>query len=290
MPHPPDVAEVNCATCHADVVSGLGGSSHGAKLKAKLDAASKEGKAKLSEICLACHGTDVHSVRKTDDPQSLVAHANVYKTCLKCHDQVEPVLIKDYVNSIHGKAVISGNPKAAVCTDCHGSHEINHSRLANSKAARTNIPDTCGQCHKTESGEYTNSIHWQAAKQGFQDAPVCTDCHGEHEIRSRHDRNSATFSSNITETCARCHGSQVINTRFKLANNRVQTYMQSYHGLSGSLGNLKVANCASCHEAHQILPSSDLKSSVNPANLGKTCGKCHPGAEKRFIAEPIHKT
>ena len=37
----------------------------------------------------------------------------------------------------------------------------------------------------------------------------------------------------------------------------------------------RVANCASCHEAHDIRASSDPKASTNAANTSKTCGKCH---------------
>jgi cytochrome b subunit of formate dehydrogenase len=33
--------------------------------------------------------------------------------------------------------------------------------------------------------------------------------------------------------------------------------------------------CSDCHTPHQNLKASDPRSSVNPANLGATCGKCH---------------
>jgi cytochrome b subunit of formate dehydrogenase len=48
-----------------------------------------------------------------------------------------------------------------------------------------------------------------------------------------------------------------------------------------------VANCASCHGFHDILPASDPLSSVNKANLPQTCGKCHPGIGTRLAAGPI---
>jgi cytochrome b subunit of formate dehydrogenase len=49
-----------------------------------------------------------------------------------------------------------------------------------------------------------------------------------------------------------------------------------------------VANCASCHGVHNILPSSDPKSTINPKNLPGTCGKCHPGAGTRFAISQVH--
>ena len=54
------------------------------------------------------------------------------------------------------------------------------------------------------------------------------------------------------------------------------------------MGSSAVANCASCHGVHNILPSSDPKSTINHANLAHTCGQCHPGANDKFIANKVH--
>jgi cytochrome b subunit of formate dehydrogenase len=39
---------------------------------------------------------------------------------------------------------------------------------------------------------------------------------------------------------------------------------------------------------HNILPSSDPRSTINHANLAKTCGQCHPGANEKFITSKVH--
>ncbi len=39
---------------------------------------------------------------------------------------------------------------------------------------------------------------------------------------------------------------------------------------------------------HNILPSSDPRSTINQANLAKTCGQCHPGAGQNFIKGKVH--
>ncbi|HVP37156.1 MAG TPA: cytochrome b/b6 domain-containing protein, partial [Terriglobales bacterium] len=39
---------------------------------------------------------------------------------------------------------------------------------------------------------------------------------------------------------------------------------------------------------HDVRPSSDPKSSINPANLSKTCGNCHPGAGENFARGKVH--
>ncbi|HEU5180273.1 MAG TPA: cytochrome b/b6 domain-containing protein, partial [Candidatus Polarisedimenticolia bacterium] len=46
----------------------------------------------------------------------------------------------------------------------------------------------------------------------------------------------------------------------------------------------------SCHGAHDIKASADPTSSVNRANLSLTCGRCHPGATRRFSVGSVHVT
>ena len=62
------------------------------------------------------------------------------------------------------------------------SHAILPGRNARSKTNHWNIPATCGACHAEIKKVYDESVHGKAAAQGAPDAPVCTDCHGEHAI------------------------------------------------------------------------------------------------------------
>jgi cytochrome b subunit of formate dehydrogenase len=39
---------------------------------------------------------------------------------------------------------------------------------------------------------------------------------------------------------------------------------------------------------HNILPSSDPRSTVNRANLDATCGQCHKGVTQKFTLTPVH--
>jgi cytochrome b subunit of formate dehydrogenase len=276
-----------CKTCHADQTTALSGASHLEKLKKSLD---KDGTAKAATVCLSCHGGDVHAVKASTDTKSTSNRANVAATCLQCHQENQHIAVNKYTNSVHGKASSSGNKKAAVCIDCHGSHGIDHSKLATSKVFHTTITETCGKCHPQQKTDYESSTHWAAASKGYREPPVCTDCHGEHGIQSSQDPTSPTFASNITKTCSSCHGSERLTAKFMLKSDRVQSFKSSFHGMSNELGDLRVANCASCHGNHGVLPSSDSRSTVNPANLGKTCGSCHPSASTRFISERIHST
>jgi cytochrome b subunit of formate dehydrogenase len=68
----------------------------------------------------------------------------------------------------------------------------------------------------------------------------------------------------------------------------VRDFRGSFHGLAGAAGDRRVANCASCHGYHDIQPSISPLSRIYPANLGTTCGECHPGAGDRFAQGGVH--
>ena len=78
-------------------------------------------------------------------------------------------------------------------------------------------------------------------------------------------------------------------TLYDIPADRVPSYADSYHGLAVKEGKLTAANCASCHGVHNIFNSSDPRSTVNAANLAKTCGQCHTGVnEARYAIGPVH--
>ncbi len=128
---------------------------------------------------------------------------------------------------------------------------------------------------------------------GNADAPACTDCHGEHAILSPKNPLSPVAAANLSaRTCTPCHASVRLTTKWNLPRDRVQTFADSFHGLAARGGSVEVANCASCHGAHDILPSSNPASRVAAANLASTCGTagCHPGANARFGTAKVHVT
>jgi cytochrome b subunit of formate dehydrogenase len=127
---------------------------------------------------------------------------------------------------------------------------------------------------------------------GEVDAPTCTHCHGEHGILATDDPRSPVSPFRVAEaTCTPCHDSAKLNEKYDLPSGLLQSYVDSYHGLKSRAGDKTVANCASCHGAHMVLPSADPRSSVAPQNLTATCGSCHAGisaetAEKTNIHQP----
>lgn len=251
--------------------------------------------------CLDCHtkNGDMTTILAASDPGSTINRATIAETCGKCHGDKSvmqgsgisdrPVL--SYRESVHATAMARGNTSAAVCTDCHNSHDIEPASNAQSSIAKVNIPATCGKCHRTEASEFVQSVHGQAVARGVSRAPVCTDCHGIHNIKMPHDQNTATAMTALaTDTCAKCHEGVTLTQEFGVASGRVSSYEDSYHGLASQMGSRVVANCSSCHGVHNILPSSDPRSMINAGNLQQTCGQCHVGAGANFTNGKIHLT
>jgi len=192
-----------------------------------------------------------------------------------------------YRESVHAKALAQGNASAAVCTDCHNSHDILPASNPQSPIAKANIPATCGKCHRSETSEFVQSIHGMAVARGVSRSPVCTDCHGIHDIKAPTNQHTATVAM-ATDTCAGCHEGVTLTQEFGVPGERVSSYKDSYHGLASKLGSKVVANCASCHGVHKILPSSDPRSMISANNLPQTCGQCHIGAGANFAKGKIH--
>jgi cytochrome b subunit of formate dehydrogenase len=143
-------------------------------------------------------------------------------------------------------------------------------------------------CHSDVVEQYRASVHGQALANGITQAPLCTDCHGEHKIIKHTSEASPVNAAHIRDTSGSCHGNVRLTRKFGLPEDRLVSFDSSYHGLAAKAGSQTVANCASCHGVHNILPSSDPKSTINPKNLPKTCGQCHPGAGTRFAISQVH--
>jgi cytochrome b subunit of formate dehydrogenase len=287
FPHEPAPAKVSCGSCHGDAQKAYDAGFH-----AK---ARKEGD-KNAATCADCHGS-AHELLPAGDPNSRVNHANIAKTCGACHGQrfvmegsghsAAPFF--SYQEGVHGRAVAAGSTKAAVCTDCHGAHQILSAGNPKSPIFKFNVPATCGKCHEPVQQVFMASIHGEAVERGNWQAPVCTDCHGIHLIKPHIDPTSSVAAQQLAKTtCGRCHEGVRLSQEFGIAGRRTTTYMSSYHGMASQLGSTVVANCASCHGVHNILPSSDPRSTISKAHLVETCGKCHPGATENFTKGKIH--
>ena len=92
--------------------------------------------------CLDCHsmGGNMTTILPSSDPKSTINRANLAKTCGSCHGDTSAMTgtgisnrpFISYQESVHARAVSRGNTNAAVCTDCHKSHDILPASDANS--------------------------------------------------------------------------------------------------------------------------------------------------------------
>jgi cytochrome b subunit of formate dehydrogenase len=281
LPHREKLKPVRCSQCHRIETEIYLKSDHGVALSKGVTEAA---------TCQDCHGNP-HQLLNYRNAASPAHRNNIPQTCAKCHSNVavmekyklrQRAVVVTYDKSVHGVAHLKGVANSAVCTDCHGSHDLHRSTNPESKLYWQTMPATCGKCHDNVRQTYNRSVHGKAVASGIRDAPVCTDCHGEHTIQAVREVTSKVSPAHIPETCGQCHGAERIATRYQLSPAVVETYMKSFHGLAMQFGGLTVANCASCHGFHDILPSSDPRSSVHKANLPQTCGKCHPGIGARL--------
>ncbi|HSD84181.1 MAG TPA: cytochrome c3 family protein, partial [Anaerolineae bacterium] len=133
--------------------------------------------------CEACH-TDIktypHPAINYQTRREL--SRSYYQACQKCHS----ANYEKAQDSMHAKAAAEGNLKAAICTDCHGAHDVQPPDQPRSK-----ISQTCSQCHQDIFNSYQESIHGAALiNENNPDVPVCTDCHGVHNIQ---DPRTAQF-------------------------------------------------------------------------------------------------
>ncbi len=262
-PHPDHVAPVECKSCHADEASQVTGSI-------------------LSgHACTSCHG-NAHAIFPKDDSRSAVYPLNIPRTCGACHGNPElakkyglPNVYSMYVDSIHGFALSKeGLLVAANCQSCHGSHHILSHNTPQSATYKTKIPETCGKCHAMIEADYDRGVHGKAVAAGDPKAPVCTDCHTAHAILQP---TEAEFRMQSTPICGSCH------------TDKFSTYRDTFHSQLGLLGGyVQTARCWDCHGAHQVLATADLRSPINRANLVKTCGRCHAGANISFIQYQPH--
>jgi len=152
-----------------------------------------------------------------------------------------------------------------------------------------NLPATCATCHAENERKFRLSAHGLAVSKGDTAAPACATCHGEHpKPASPGAATGAPVDRVGSQACSRCHGPVLLLAQYGIASDQFKSFADSYHGLAVRDRSVEVANCASCHDAHDIKPPNDPASGVNKANRPATCGKCHRRGSDRLSSGPVH--
>ncbi len=239
--------------------------------------------------CVSCHGGDASS----DDPSEAMNKATGFRgaidrkqipqLCAKCHSDAsymrgfDPSLRTDqfsqYQTSVHGRKFLQGDTKVAVCTDCHGIHDIRPPSDSRSRVSPLNVAQTCSRCHAdsnymkpygiptTQFADYSASVHHDAlAIRGDLSAPTCSTCHGSHGA-------APPGLDSVVRVCSTCHVFQA------------QLFDAGPHkDVFASMG---LPGCVTCHTNHRILHPTDAMIGTNQESF---CTKCHVEGDSGFEA------
>ena len=176
---------------------------------------------KNAAVCTDCHNPHTQTRLTDKNTGKLLAEARlaIPQTCAKCHSTIYDT----YKKSVHGAALTEeGNQDVPTCIDCHGVHNIQSPTTA---SFRNSTPYLCAKCHTDETimkkyGISTNVLNTYVAdfhgttvqmfEKNYPDQPtnkpVCTDCHGVHDIVRPDDPQAGiAFKRNLLVKCQQCH-------------------------------------------------------------------------------------
>jgi nitrate/TMAO reductase-like tetraheme cytochrome c subunit len=208
-----------CEKCHNDQYQKVLDSVHQKALAAGNNNAA---------VCTDCHNphTQTRLTDKKTGELLLGARLAIPQTCAKCHSAIYDT----YKKSVHGAALTQeGNQYVPTCIDCHGVHNIQNPTTA---SFRNSTPELCAKCHTNETimkqygistnvlNTYVSDFHGTTVemfKKNFPDQPtnkpVCTDCHGVHDILRPDDPQAGiAFKKNLLVKCQQCHPDATTDT------------------------------------------------------------------------------
>jgi cytochrome b subunit of formate dehydrogenase len=130
-----------CGKCHVKIEQTYLRSIHG-QLLAKGD--------KRGPVC-----TDCHTAHQVETPKNGHFKMVSDERCGRCHQD----RLEHYRETYHGKAMALGKPnvasEVAACYDCHGHHDVLPASNPQSHLYKTNILETCQQCHPRATMAFT---------------------------------------------------------------------------------------------------------------------------------------
>lgn len=152
-------------------------------------------------ICLGCHGT-AGLAKDLGDGKTLSLH-------------------------IPGDAFVRSVHNMIGCAGCHSDidvakHVQGEKKIKDAREYGIAMTAVCRQCHDESSKHYDASNHARLQRKGNLAAPVCTDCHGSHNVTPK----------TAYENCVRCHaGALGLHQKW----------------LPNAALHMEVVSCAACH-------------------------------------------
>jgi cytochrome c3-like protein len=259
-----------CVECHATLQG---------RLQAVVDESTGSVHGHKGMSCETCHGGNSQDAAHAKSPGSgfrgQIKREDIPELCGSCHANTERIKqfnpslrtdqLSQYHTSVHGMKLAKGDVNVAVCTDCHGVHNIRPASDPTSPVNALNVAATCSRCHSnvalmksyriaaTQYADYSDSVHHEAMMvRGDLSAPTCSSCHGSHGA-------VPPGAASVANVCGTCH---VLQAQF---------FDESPHKAAFPEG------CATCHSAHKIKRPDD-----NFVGLaaGAACADCHSAEEE----------
>lgn len=269
-----------CGKCHNENKMAFKNSIHHTVLKS--------GNAN-APVCTDCHGAH----------QILTSKISIESEgCLNCHlnQKLFPgdakgsaSFVAKYKTSVHA-SLEKGQAEAAGCVDCHGDHMIQNPENPKSSTRVARQIETCGKCHKDITDKFKKSKHGQELLKGNDKAPACSDCHGEHDIKST--LLSDEFSKlNLADKCLSCHKEgKIPHKNFQGEEELITGYQKSVHYNALRKGDQNAPTCSDCHGAHEMETADNPDSRISKKNIASTCGQsnCH-GDQLKDYSGSIHQ-
>jgi cytochrome b subunit of formate dehydrogenase len=262
------MADRDCLSCHAkrDLRS-----KRGTPLFVEADTLAHSRHAKVA--CAQCHaGGNPSEVRPCSTITTRV-------DCSICHAEI----VTTYRGSTHGQLAAKESPDAPGCADCHGTHGTQGHLQSDSPTYAKNIPNLCGQCHRTGQKaavryrgpekkiveSYIESIHGKGLlESGLVVTATCVDCHTAHGELPHTNAASSVNRENVATTCARCH------------RGIYELFSSSIHSPAVSRSKKPLPTCSECHSAHQIGRTDKEGFRLN---IMTQCGRCHQDLAESYF-------
>ncbi|MBI5535171.1 MAG: hypothetical protein HY898_20760 [Deltaproteobacteria bacterium] len=202
--------------------------------------------------CADCHGS--HNIKRV---WRMKADYSLNDYCLLCHRHTLKAIVEGEFASLEVgesdlKTSVHTNHK---CSDCHVTRsKDDHPLYKTRRDLDLAVADACAGCHSDKQTAYKGSVHSHMVASGNSKAPVCTDCHGSHQVGTK-----ALFDTLAGVPCKKCHGDVFAK------------FQDNVHGSARTAGNSNAPLCASCHFAHEVKPAIVARSTR------LACEGCHQG-------------
>jgi len=188
-------------------------------------------------------------------------------------------IAKTLSESVHGRYKWDGTLKSHQqdlpgCKDCHDQplyRPLSFYKGESPGISKRGI-SRCKSCHKT--GDFAESFY-------------------EHITSRLHKSRSPR---ELVKVCAKCHGDEEIRKRHEL-DDVITSYKETFHGKMVELGSERTPDCLDCHivygeNVHLIESQTVATSAIYQNNLATTCrtAECHEKAGPQLASFQTHVT